>query len=301
MKRASEIIEQFVPTKLINVPKNRAEPASRRYFRDEIVDFKRDLEVLTGKTILDEEVRKQIILYNQARKVLKQISELRKSDRPALSGRDFLDLVKGYYSLPPEKLIREYSEVYERLRAAPTEDSEPRLRLLVSGSIMADGDRRLLDIVEGELGASVVVEDHCAGLRPVYHTLPETGDPYQALADGYLDQAPCSNRKPMSDAVAFSSELAREYNVDGVLYVYLKFCSCYGLTKKDFIDQFQAQGYPVLDVSSDYSQSDHGQLKTRLEAFVEVLKERKRSRQSAPKSRRGGIAKNIARAGVVAP
>jgi benzoyl-CoA reductase/2-hydroxyglutaryl-CoA dehydratase subunit BcrC/BadD/HgdB len=166
---------------------------------------------------------------------------------------------------------------------------------------MADGDRRLLDIVEGELGAQVVVEDHCAGLRPVYHTIPEVGDPYQALADGYLDQAPCSNRKPMSDAVEFSSRLAREYNVDGVLYVYLKFCSCYGLTKKDFIDQLQTQGFPVLDVSSDYSQSDHGQLKTRLEAFVEVLKERKKSRPSAPKSRRGGIGKNLAHASVATP
>jgi benzoyl-CoA reductase/2-hydroxyglutaryl-CoA dehydratase subunit BcrC/BadD/HgdB len=49
------------------VPKNRAEPASRRYFRDEIVDFKRDLEVLTGKAIVDDEVRKQIVLYNKIR------------------------------------------------------------------------------------------------------------------------------------------------------------------------------------------------------------------------------------------
>jgi benzoyl-CoA reductase/2-hydroxyglutaryl-CoA dehydratase subunit BcrC/BadD/HgdB len=105
----------------------------------------------------------------------------------------------------------------------------------------------------------------------------------------------------MSDAVEFSSRLAREYNVDGVLYVYLKFCSCYGLTKKDFIDQFQAQGFPVLDVSSDYSQNDHGQLKTRLEAFIEVLKERKTSRQTVPKSRRAAIAKNVARASAVTP
>jgi benzoyl-CoA reductase/2-hydroxyglutaryl-CoA dehydratase subunit BcrC/BadD/HgdB len=101
--------------------------------------------------------------------------------------------------------------------------------------------------------------------------------------------------------VEFSSRLAREYNVDGVLYVYLKFCSCYGLTKKDFIDQFQARGFPVLDVSSDYSQSDHGQLKTRLEAFIEVLRERKKSRQGVPKSRREGVAKTIARASVATP
>ncbi len=140
---------------------------------------------------------------------------------------------------------------------------------------MADGDRRLLDIIEDELGARVVVEDHCSGVRPFYHTVPETGDPYQALADGYLDQAPCARMKPLTDSIDFSSRLAKEYAVDGVIYVFLKFCACYGVSKKDFISQYQKQGLPVLEISSDYSESDHGQLKTRIEAFIEVLNERK--------------------------
>jgi predicted CoA-substrate-specific enzyme activase len=280
MKRASEVIAEIAPTKLINVPKNCDEPSSRRFFRDELVHFKGDLEKLTGKSISDGDVQSQIVLFNRARKLLKQISELRKLPRPPLSGRGFLDLVRGFYLLPPEQLLAEYQPLYERLRASVASETADRpIRLLVSGSIMADGDRRLLDIVEGELGATVVVEDHCAGLRPVYHTLAETGDPFVALADGYLDQAPCSNRKPMSKAVDFTTELAREYDVDGVLYVYLKFCACYGLTKKDFIDRLQGRGLPVLDVSSDYSQSDHGQLKTRLEAFIEVLRERRGGRE----------------------
>ncbi len=277
MKRASEVIEQFVPTKLINVPKNCDEPSSRRFFRDEILHFKSDLETLTGRTILETDVRSQIVLYNQARRLLKSISELRKRPQPPLSGGDFLDLVKGLYLLPPERLIEEYTAVYRQLESQTRDGTRP-IRLLVSGSIMADGDRRLLDIVEDELGAAVVVEDHCAGLRPVYQTLVEEGDVFSSLANGYLDQAPCANRKPMSKAVDFSESLAREYDVDGVLYVYLKFCACYGLTKKDFIDRLQSNGLPVLDVSSDYSQSDHGQLKTRLEAFIEVLKERRRLR-----------------------
>jgi benzoyl-CoA reductase/2-hydroxyglutaryl-CoA dehydratase subunit BcrC/BadD/HgdB len=280
MKRASEVIAEIVPTKLINVPKNCDEPSSRRFFRDELVHFKDDLEKLTGKSISDGDVQSQIVVFNQARKLLKRISELRKLPRPPLSGRGFLDLVRGFYLLPPERLLAEYQPLYDRLRASVASEAADRpIRLLVSGSIMADGDRRLLDIVESELGATVVVEDHCAGLRPVYQTLAETGDPFVALADGYLDQAPCSNRKPMSKAVDFTSELAREYDVDGVLYVYLKFCACYGLTKKDFIDRLQGRGLPVLDVSSDYSQSDHGQLKTRLEAFIEVLRERRGGRE----------------------
>jgi len=121
----------------------------------------------------------------------------------------------------------------------------------------------------------VVVEDHCSGVRPFYSTLPETGDPYMALANGYLDQAPCARMRPLEDAIEFSGKLAQEYNVDGVIYVFLKFCTCYGVSKRDFIGHFHQQGLPVLEISSDYSESDHGQLKTRLEAFIEVLNEKR--------------------------
>jgi predicted CoA-substrate-specific enzyme activase len=274
MKRASEVIEQFVPTKLLNLPKLRSSLDARKFFREEILNFKNDLGELTGKPVQDEEVRHQIVLYNRARSLLKQISEFRKRANPAITGKEYLDLVRGYYYLPAEKLIKSLEQVHLHLKDVPNRADKP-LRLMISGSVMADGDRRLLDIIEGELSARVVIEDHCAGVRPFYHSVEETGDPYAALANGYLDQAPCARMKPLDDGIAFSGKLAQEYAVDGVIYVFLKFCACYGVSKKDFITEFQKQGLPVLEISSDYSESDHGQLKTRIEAFVEVLNEKR--------------------------
>jgi len=218
-------------------------------------------------------VRRQITIYNRARALLKQISELRKGPYPVISGAEFLDLVRGYYYLPGEKLVQALEQVQRHLEGIPVPPGRP-LRLMISGSIMADGDRRLLNILENELGARVVIEDHCAGVRPFYHRVAEAGDPYRALANGYLDQAPCARMKPLEDGVTFSGKLAREYSVDGVVYVYLKFCACYGVSKKEFISEFQKQDLPILEISSDYSESDYGQLKTRIEAFVEVLNER---------------------------
>jgi predicted CoA-substrate-specific enzyme activase len=279
MKRASEVIEQFVPTKLLNLPKLRSSQDARNFFREEILNFKHDLGQLVGRPVQDEEVRQQIKLYNRARGLLKQISEFRKRANPAITGQEFLDLVRGYYYLPAEKLIKWLEKVHSHLKDVPNRTGKP-LRLMISGSVMADGDRRLLEIIEGELGARVVIEDHCAGVRPFYHAVAETGDPYQALANGYLDQAPCARMKPLDDGIAFSGKLAQEYAVEGVIYVFLKFCACYGVSKKDFITEFQQQGLPVLEISSDYSESDHGQLKTRLEAFVEVLKEKRTSSPS---------------------
>jgi len=278
MKRASEVIEQFVPTKLLNLPKIRPSTEARDFFREEILNFKSDLEELTGKPIADEGLQRQITIYNRARRLLKEISDLRKGDSPPLSGAEFLDLARGFYYLPGERLVPALEQVLEGLKQPPKSKVRP-LRLMVSGSIVADGDRRLLDIIEQELGARVVIEDHCAGVRPFYHTISETEDPYRALANGYLDQAPCARMKPLSDGVAFSGRLAREYAVDGVVYVFLKFCACYGVSKKEFLTEFHAQKLPVLEISSDYSESDHGQLKTRIEAFVEVLRERQAGEQ----------------------
>jgi benzoyl-CoA reductase/2-hydroxyglutaryl-CoA dehydratase subunit BcrC/BadD/HgdB len=126
----------------------------------------------------------------------------------------------------------------------------------------------------------VVVEDHCTGLRPFAHILREDGDPFAALADGYLDQAPCARMKPLDDSLDFSTGLAEDYGVDGVIYVYLKFCACYGVSKLEFIERLQSRGVPVLEISSDYSVSDIGQLKTRVEAFVEVLQGQREDRRS---------------------
>lgn len=273
MKRATEVIERFVPTKLLNLPRLRNEPASRAFFREEIAHYRDDVGALAGRQVTDDEVTAQIVLYNKVRALLSSFSDVRKRVNPPLTGRDFLELVRGFYYLPPEKLLVVYGKLYRKLARARDNGARP-VRLMISGSIMADGDRRLMELIEHEIGARVVVEDHCTGLKQFAHTLPEEGDPFQALADGYLYQAPCARMKPLDDSLDLSTGLAEEYAVDGVVYVYPKFCACYGVSKLEFIERLQGHGIPVLEISSDYSQSDHGQLKTRLEAFIEVLQDR---------------------------
>jgi predicted CoA-substrate-specific enzyme activase len=274
IKKVGEAIgDFFAPSDVLNLPRKRHSQNSRDYYRTEILNFKDDLEQLSGNTVSEEAVRFQIKQYNKIRQVLRDISALRKRKNPPLTGKDFLDLVKAFFYLPPEELYTLYSEVYMTLAAVPDEGPR-RIRLMMSGGIIADGDRRLLELIENEIGARVVVEDHCTGLKNVDYQIDETIDPYQALADGYLDQSPCARMKPLQDRVDISGALAREYDVDGILFVYLKFCPCYGQTKHEFFKHFQDLGLPILEVPIDYSASDQGQLKTRLEAFVEVLGER---------------------------
>jgi predicted CoA-substrate-specific enzyme activase len=274
MRATSQAIDNFYrPARGYIVPRNAGEEGSRNFFRSEILSFRRDLEKLTGHAIHDEDVQAQIRLFNRVRALVRDISALRKRNNPPIDGRGFLEITRAAATLEAEELIPLLEEVLGRLSRVPDEGPR-RLRLLMSGGIIADGDRRVLDLVEDDIGAAIVAEDHCTGLSPFYQDTDPTGDPWRALADAYLDRAPCARQVPLEKRVQFSVDLAREYKVDAVLFTYLKFCPCYGLTKGKFINAFQQAGFPVLELGTDYSQGDVGQIKTRVEAFIEVLTEK---------------------------
>ncbi|CAH2598765.1 BcrAD_BadFG domain-containing protein [Rhodovastum atsumiense] len=274
MRATSQAIDNFYrPSRGYIVPRNATEEGARNFFRSEILSFRRDLEKLTGHEIHDEDVQAQIRLYNRVRALVRDISALRKRRNPPLDGRAFLEITRAAATLEAEELIPLLEEVQGRLARVPDEGPR-RLRLLMSGGIIADGDRRVLDMVEDEIGAVIVAEDHCTGLSPYYQDTDPNGDPWRALADAYLDRAPCARQVPLERRIQFSVDLAREYKVDAVLFTYLKFCPCYGLTKGKFIAAFQEAGIPVLELGTDYSQGDLGQIKTRLDAFIEVLTEK---------------------------
>ena len=177
----------FKPTHGYLVPRSTERDSARTFFREEILHFHKDLENWTGRTISEDRLRQEIRLYNRIRRRVRDISALRRRNNPPLSGRDFLELTRAFRTIAPGELFPLLDDVHARLSAVE-DDDQPRLRLMVSGGVVADGDRRVLDLLEGHLGCRVVVEDHCTGLGPFYHETPETQDPWQDLADAYLDQ-----------------------------------------------------------------------------------------------------------------
>ncbi|MFP3040487.1 acyl-CoA dehydratase activase [Treponema primitia] len=279
--RAAESIDtNFVRTDIFHLPRKPDSENCREQFRLEIDHFRNSLEELTGHPVLDEDIRNKIKLYNQVKQRIRKISELRKKSDPPIRGGEFLELIKGFYYLKPEKYIPILDNLHTRLSKQP-DSGNRKIRLMMLGGIVSDGDRRLIKIIEEDIGARVVVEDHCTGLSSVYYDHSEEGDPLLSLSNGYLDMAPCARMTPIEKRVEFSAKLAEDYYVDGVIYAYMKFCPCYGIIKSNFINKFHELDLPVLELSIDYSKSDEGQLKTRVEAFVEVLLELQNERKGA--------------------
>ena len=280
-KTGETLAGSFLPADMFILPRQRDRESSREFYYQEILNMGKRLEEITGVRLSRKKLAARNSLYRELRCALLAISELRKRSDPPITGKQFLELMVGYYYLPPERLLPLLRTFYSSLRKVP-DGKGNKLRVMIAGSITAEGDRKLLDLAENKLGAAVVVEDHCSGVKALYNSAPETTDPFRDIAESYLDQAPCAFMKPLSDSVDFSVSLAREYGVEGVLYVYQKFCSCYGQSKIEFVRGFREIGIPVMELSMDYSSNDTGQLATRLEAFFEILKEgRKKCREIA--------------------
>jgi predicted CoA-substrate-specific enzyme activase len=276
MKKVAEAIDNnFVPTAIYNLPRIPARQDSADYFRKEIMAFKKDLEQLTGREIQDEKVREQIVFYNRARKLYRAISAYRKRPTPAITSTEFRKLALGYYYIPAEELIGLLEDVLKQLERMPVIEKKA-VKFLVAGGIMAEGDREVTGIVEEKLGAYIAVEDNCNGFKPFIEDVPESGDVYDALTRGYLNKAPCIRMKPLETNIELAAELAKEYRVDGVLFYYLKFCPGYSIAKNEFNRKFRSLDLPVLEIPNDYAENDEGQLLTRIEAFSELIRERRR-------------------------
>jgi len=283
-KTAEAMNNSLIPTTIFNLPRMMFSDDARHYLAKEISGFKKELEELTGESVSEEEIRKNIKLYNTAKGHLRKISGFRKEDSSLIKSSEFQRIAMSYYYVPAEilsghleKIIRQLTDESQKRKAEKRREMDRRpIRLMISGGIIAEGDTKLTKLIE-DTGARIVVEDNCTGYSPFAKDIEEKyTDVFEDLAAGYLNEAPCARMKPISAKVDFTAHLAQEYKVDGVVFQYMKFCPCFGIVKREFIHRFQKLNIPVLEIASDYSTGDEGQLKTRIEAFVEVLKERSR-------------------------
>lgn len=273
MRKTIEAVDSnFVPATIYNMPRLRNDEESRRYYLTELENFKKDLEKLTGEPIEDYVIQKNIVLYNEAKKLLREISAYRKLDTPMVTGKQFERIARAYYYLPIDTLLSELNKILVQLKEHEQNNNKKseRYRIMLSGGVLADGDEKVTGLLY-ELGADIVVEDNCTGLKPFLHTVPETGNWVEDLADGYLGQAPCAKMKPLNEMVEHSVKLAQEYHAEAVVLYYLKFCPCYSMILRKITEAFEAAGIPLLVVGSDYSKGDEGQIKIRVEAFLEML------------------------------
>jgi len=268
-KKMYELMGDYVPTYVLDLPQKPDTPEALAYFTSEFLKFRGAMEMLTGHKVTDKRLREEIKRSNETRRLLMQLYELRKPDPPAIRGTDAIKILQKQFFLSPSYLQRTLRSIIKEAESIkPSSKHAPRIML--SGCPMAGGNMKVPDIIEAR-GGIIVAEESCTGTRSFENLVDEDKDPITALAERYI-KIPCACMTPNDRRIETIIDLAKQFNVDGVVYYTLQSCHGYNIERYRVQQALKKAGIPMLAIETDYGDSDVEQIGIRVEAFLEMLK-----------------------------
>lgn len=272
-KKAWEILDEYVPVHVMDLPQMKRNK-DYNMWQDEIKLFIEKIEELTGNKVTVENLKEGIRVVNSKRRALKRLYEFRKMTPSPISGKDALLISQIAFYDDPARFVQQVNSLCDELEErAKTMKSEGKKRVMITGTPMALPNWKLHDIIEN-LPAEVVVEETCTGTRYFENEVSEEGETIEALiknlADRYLN-INCACFTPNTGRIDDIKRYAEEYKVDGVIYSNLSFCHTYAIEYNSVEKALKEAGIPIINIETDYSTEDAGQIKTRVEAFLEML------------------------------
>jgi benzoyl-CoA reductase/2-hydroxyglutaryl-CoA dehydratase subunit BcrC/BadD/HgdB len=252
--------------------------SGRALFKAEYMRFMEAVEELTGVKIDAARLKKGIQIVNEKRKAVHRLNSLRKADPEPISGLDALLANQVYFYDDPGRYTKSVNALCDELekRIENGEGVFPKgaPRVLLSGCPMAVPNWKVPWIIESS-GATIVGEESCVGERGTRNLVDDSGSSVEDLVEAIIDryfQVDCAIFTPNPDRVEHAAEMFQGYKADGVIHYSLQFCQPYIMESMSVEKILEAKKIPTLRIETDYSMEDVGQLKTRVEAFIEQLK-----------------------------
>lgn len=275
-KKAFEVLADFAPVYVMETPQKK-ESRDRVLWLEEVRALAAKLEELTGNRISRGALTEAIRKVNAKRRALQRLGELRKADPPPISGRDALLIYQIAFYDDVDRFTAQVNalcdELEERVKNGVGVVPAGTPRLLVTGTPMAIPNWKVPYIVETS-GAVIVAEELCTGARYYDALTDENGatldDLLANVAARHLE-ADCACFTPNARRLEKIRDMVRQYRAAGVINYVLSFCDPYAVEAYQVEKSLKRAGIPLLKIETDYSQQDAGQLKTRVEAFLEVL------------------------------
>ena len=228
-----------------------------------------------GVDTSDAAIRKAVEEHNEVCRIISEISEMRKADNPVITGYEFHVLNLVTYCCPKALILPYLRETLEELKTRKPDKKSPfRARVAIVGSEIDDPS--LTKLIEG-CGALVVSDRYCFGSTPGREVieLTEDEDALTQICRHYMEVSECaryiSDEKVLQRRVT-ADRLAKEFKAEGIIYEQMKYCDYWGferaLVSHVMHDEY---GWPVLSIDRLYNNGNSGQLRTRVQAFVESL------------------------------
>lgn len=275
-KKTYELLGDIMNTHVMELPQTKSN-GGREVWKREVLAFMEKAEKLTGKKVTPENLKQAIQAVNNRRKAQLRLRDLRKANPAPISGRDaLLTNMIAFYDNPArftESLNKVCDEVEERIKNGIGVSHADAPRIVMSGCPMALPNWKVPYIVESS-GAVIVAEESCVGERGFRNLVDQSGDTVDEMVDAIVDRymkIDCACFTPNPDRTGHVLEDIDEFKADGVIHYSLQFCTPYLVESKMVEDAAKEKGVPVLKLDTDYSAGDMGQIKTRVDAFIEML------------------------------
>ena len=272
-KKMYEAMGRIKSVHLMHLPYDPNLPHSLVFWREEVDRFGAFLSELTGNPITIDELNRQIRIQNRVRGLIKKLHAANLADGGIrVSGRALLNVLEARNFWADQE---EYADRLETLVLAMEESpavlEKAGARILLTGTPIGKGSDKVLRLIE-KSGATVIAMENCTSLKAAWTNVEEdTANPLDALARRYL-HLPCSCMTPNDGRVALIRELAELYQVDAVVDLTWHACHTY-MVEARRVGRFvnEDPGLPVLHLCTDYGESDLESLRTRIEAFLEII------------------------------
>jgi len=254
----------------IYAPRKRDEVAVQLYLKD-LEGFRSRLSQFLICRIPDEHIADSIKVYNRGRELMQQLYELRKRDRPPLTGAEAVEVSKAAARMPRERFNELMEQLLAEIQSTGREIKKARRLMLIGNDLH---NTTLIAALESA-DAVVVIDEMDIGLRRASGQVDTTLPPMEALARYYVMGRPVDKHTWNSDGrIELIGMLAEQYQVDGVVSENVRFCTYPGWDKWDVKKHLQERGIPILELDMEYGHPGGAQMRIRAEAFMEMLETR---------------------------
>lgn len=275
-KKAYEILSTMMNMYVMDMPQMKTD-SGRALLKSEFYRFKEAVENITGRKIDFSALKNGISIVNSKRKALHRLAELRKKGTVAISGLDALLVNQvSFYDDPvrfTESVNRICDELETRIKENVSVFSASAPRVVVSGCPMAVPNWKIPFIVETS-GGAIVAEESCVGERGLRNLTDDSAEDLDGLMDAIVDRyfkIDCAIFTPNQERISHITDIMEDTKASGVILYGLNFCQPYLMEAMNIEKVLERKGIPAIRIETDYGQEDTGQLKTRIEAFMEMI------------------------------
>ncbi len=267
-------------------PRVKESEESREYWRRSVRNFTKTLSGTLKTKLTRKNLKASIRKVGYAQTLYHRLNALRKEPLPPISGNEMFMVTNAFFfdrteawSEAVEKLLE---EMQERVKAGIGAAHKVSPRIVYTGSPPIFPNLKVPQLIE-EADAIIVADESCSSNR-MFNDMVSVDewflyDMVDAVADRYLKGCTCPVFTRNDDRIRRIIELVRDYSADGVIYQAFAGCQVYEMEQRSVLAAMEKAGIPILYLESDYSPSQTGQLSTRIEAFIESLKTRRRKQR----------------------